>query len=598
MVYVVKNSEQTHAVSSVSPGETGDDGLLPEAIEALPYPFSVYDDQQRLLVCSRAYRDLHAPALDRFNGPLINGSISLKEVMTERYTSRLPHDEAKKYIADEIARHEASATQEHCVKTDGQWVRQGIEVTATGKIVGISFSIDELVQETRALHCAKIELERQAMHDPLTDLKNRRAVTEYLQDLCDRGVPCDFDIAVFHIDLDKFKAVNDTLGHDAGDMVICAAAEILNAAVRDHDIVARIGGDEFVIISCGIAEERHATAIAQRIVEKMAEPMEYGEDHCQIGASIGIAICRDVADLQRAMIDADIALYEAKRGGRGCFRVFASHYRARYTAAQRKVKAVTEAIELSAFEPYFQPQFCARTGELVGVEALARWIERENGVLTPVSFSPVFVDPQLAIKLDEMIFQKTLAILARWDADGIYVPRVSVNLSAHQLAQADVVDRMKWMLEAAAIPAERVGLEILEQVLASDDKTTVARNIGALKEAGLQITLDDFGTGRASIASLKELPLDRVKIDKGFCSGLTEDRDLKVITSAMIALVKNLNYEVSCVGIETEADYAILRELECDIVQGFLLGKPMAWDVFGRWMSQVHITPQQHAKSA
>ena len=174
--------------------------------------------------------------------------------------------------------------------------------------------------------------------------------------------------------------MNDTLGHDAGDMVICSAAAVLTSSVRDRDIVARIGGDEFVIISQGIAEERYAVAIAERIVEKMAEPIEYGEETCQIGASIGIAICKDLVDLDRAMIDADIALYEAKRGGRGCYRIFASQYRARYTAAQRKVRAVAEAVELNAFEPYFQPQFCGRTGEIAGVEARPAGSTRENGV--------------------------------------------------------------------------------------------------------------------------------------------------------------------------------------------------------------------------
>ena len=204
----------------------------------------------------------------------------------------------------------------------------------------------------------------------------------------------------------------------------------------------------------------------------------------------------------------------------------------------------------------------------------------------------------MSVKLDDMIFRKALASLARWDSEGVFIPRLVLNVSAYRLAQPDVVDRMKWVMEAAGISSERVGLEILEQVLTGEDHALVARNVAALRKAGLHITLDDFGTGRASIASLRELPFDQVKLDKSFCKGLTEDRDLKVMTSAMIALVKNLGHDVACVGIETEADRLVLEELGCDVVQGFLFAKPMAEDVFARWMAQVYAPPEQRALSA
>ena len=589
----------TEPVRSGAPstGEMFD--MLVEAIDALPYPFALFDSDSALLACSNVYREQNAPALDSFDGAMIGGAMNLKDVLEARYGAHFPPEEAARHVSTELSRHAQTERRDEDVKTYDQWMRRSQRITASGGVVEIAFSVDEWVERSRALLEAKRELEHQAFHDPLTELPNRRALTEHIGRVLKDPKSGLFNIAFLHIDLDKFKAVNDTLGHDAGDVVIREAASVLNTSTRSSDLVARIGGDEFVVICHGISDETQATGIAERIVERMREPIAYGEEACQIGASIGIAICRDARELQTAMTDADIALYEAKRNGRGCFKMFSPQYRDKHTARQRQITEITTAVNLEAFEPWFQPQVCGRTGELVGAEALARWINRERGVLSPAAFSDALSDLDLSMRIDDIILRKALAAMARFSAAGIDLPRLSVNLSSHQLSRPDTVDRIKWSAETAGIAPGRIGLEILESVLVDDSDAAVVRNVRALSEAGFHLALDDFGTGRSSIAGLQTLSLDCVKIDRRFCKGVSESADLRTIASAIVSLAKNLNLEVLCEGVEAEADLKVMLDLGCDVVQGYHIGRPMAEDVFGRWLvSDLRPTAAPQANAA
>ena len=506
--------------------------------------------------------------------------------MKRRFHNVAEPDIAARLVAAEMQRHLDDTRLDEDIKADDEWMRRSQRATPSGGVVEIAYSVDEWVRRSRELLEAKRELEHQAYHDPLTSLPNRRALSEHIARILAETKAGLFDVAVLHVDLDKFKAVNDTLGHDAGDLVIREAARILKECARTTDLVARIGGDEFVVVCHAITKVEHAAYIAQRIVDMMCEPIPYGEDHCQIGASVGIALCRNARDLSTAMTDADIALYEAKRNGRGCFRVFSPVYREQYTRHQRKVAEVTAAVNFEAFEPWFQPLICANTGALLGAEALARWIDRERGVLRPSAFTAALDDIELCARIDEIVLRRALGSLARWDAAGLNVGRVSVNLSSHQLAKEGFVDRIKWLVDEAGLTPERVGVEIQERVIVDDAESLVARNVLSLARSGFHVSLDDFGTGRSSIAGLKTLALQCMKIDRRFCQGVADDRELRMITGAMITLGRNLGIEVHCEGVETPDDHRTLKELGCDVVQGYLFGKPMPEDVFGRWVER------------
>ena len=557
--------------------------VLNEAINEAPFALCIYDANDRLVACSEPYRALYAPALDTFDGLSTEPKPTISDILSEAFSARVADEEADKLTQSEVLGHRSACCQTQDGFHDGKWSRRVNGVTSSGLVIGLTLSIDELVRRSETLSEAKALLEHQAYHDPLTDLPNRRAMVEYLEALASGKRPHAFDVALLHVDLDKFKAVNDTLGHDAGDMVICEAAKILKTVVRQTDFVARIGGDEFVVICEQIPDDAALRRIAERIVEQMRQPIYYGEDICQIGASIGIAVCETPRQIDGVLMNADIALYEAKRNGRGCFTFFEPRHRDRYTDVQRQIAAVREAVELNAFDPYFQPQVCAKTGRFLGVEALARWIERERGVLGPGHFLPAISEARLDEALDEAILRKSLQALVEWDAQGIEVPTLSVNVSAARLAGANVVDMFKWATDSMNIAPERLGIEILENVFVDEGQGAVAKNVRSLAEAGFRIALDDFGTGYASIAGLRNLALNRVKIDRSFVKNIDGQKDLQVIVGAMVSLAKKLDMEVLCEGVETPAELETVTALGCDAIQGFYIARPMSAETFAAW---------------
>jgi len=461
----------------------------------------------------------------------------------------------------------------------------------------MAMPIDELVQRTRALVDAKQEMEHQALHDPLTDLPNRRALNAYLQRVLDSDLLSE-DVVVFHVDLDKFKLVNDTLGHDAGDCVLLEASRILRAEVRSTDFVARVGGDEFVMVFTSLKDRDAIAGMAQRIVDKMREPIYYDDQCCQIGASIGVVVREEFATAERLVMDADIALYEAKSAGRGRYAFFQSSARVKHSVFKKRIFEVREAIMLNAFEPFFQPQICARSGDIVGFEALARWQDREVGTRPPSDFLEALDEANLCAELDEMILKKTLRRMADWNEEGVDIPKVSVNLSPASLARGDLSDHLKWLCDAAGIEPDRLVFEILEDVVLDTQGGAIAENVGRLKKAGFAVALDDFGTGSTSISSLRYLQPDRIKIAREFVKDIDQDDELQIITSALIALVQNLGMEVLCEGVETFEELALLRGLGSDCFQGFLFAKPMCSDEVPIWISDYQEEQQPILKSA
>ena len=557
------------------------------AISALPYPFCIFDNDEKAILASNSFDEAFEGLIHDKELPLYEQGISFTEVTRSRLSQNLPADQVEARLGAELKRLREEGDTTKDVILNGKWVRRIKAGPPNGPTTTLAVPIEELVQRTRALVQAKQEMEHQAFHDPLTDLPNRRALNAYLERVLREELTTD-DVVVFHVDLDKFKLVNDTLGHDAGDCVLLEASKILCSEVRSTDFVARVGGDEFVMVFTSISGRDAISSVAQRIVEKMREPIYYDDHCCQIGASIGIAFREEFSTPERIIMDADIALYEAKLAGRGRYSYFCSGQRAKHTAFKRRIIEVREAIMLNAFEPFFQPQICVETGEIAGFEALARWRDREVGIRAPFEFLDAIEEANLLFELDEMIIRKSLRRLADWDADGIEVPMVSVNLSSALLANQGLTDHLKWLCDEAGISPERLGLEVLENVVVDDQNGQIVQTVRKLKSAGFMISLDDFGTGNASISSLRHLSPERIKIAREFVNDIHLDKELQTITSALIALAQNLGMQVLCEGVEKVEEQEFLKRLGCDHFQGFLFAKPMESDDVPIWLADYY----------
>lgn len=578
---------QSAKIAAEPPDQADINDAVLAALRSIPHAIAVFDEQDQLLFCSEEYQKQFDAVIPP--GPVdpLATKIRYEDIVRGTFAAKLPAEKVDARVQVELDSHRTTYGFQRDVLADTGWRRRFRYTTDTDHVVSLAFSIDELVRKTQALDTAKRELEHQAFHDPLTDLPNRRGLNAHLRGILTEWGAARQPLALLHVDLDKFKSVNDSLGHHAGDKVLSEAADILRKSVRREDIVARVGGDEFVLVCEGFENHEDIANMAQRIVDRMQEPIPYSDEFCQIGASIGIATCPAGAPANDLVLDADIALYEAKERGRGCYAFFSPTYRERYSNLQAQVFAVRDAIQLNAFEPYFQPIMKAETGEIVGFEALPRWLHIEKGILGPENFMSAIVEAHLIEELDSMIFRKSIRAIKYWEEEhGAVLPRVSINMSSSGLVDQNAVDRIIDAAKAADLDPARLGLEVLENELEGDQLDIVVQNVQALSAAGFHISLDDFGTGRASIAGLRNLAVNRIKIDRSFVQNIHGDPDLRTITGAMISLVNSLEIEALADGVECEAERSMLLALGADLFQGPLISKPMDARTVPLWLDK------------
>jgi diguanylate cyclase (GGDEF)-like protein len=454
------------------------------------------------------------------------------------------------------------------------------------KIVGVNWDVTADVENSERLeaakgqaeaHSAELEaarhrMEYNALHDPLTALPNRRYLDEILADR--RSSTATRDLAsIFHIDLDRFKEINDTLGHAAGDEILRHAAQILRDNTGDDDFVGRIGGDEFVIISRNGGVEGQHLALAQRIIDAMSVPVKYKEQDCRIGVSIGIAHqARTEEALAHVLVNADIALYEAKRRGRNRYEVFTHSLKTAVFATKQTADEILRGLEQNEFIAYFQPQFCPVGLNIIGVEALARWDHPTKGLLAPHAFLKTAENINVLSEIDHRIFEQALFQSRRWEASGIDIPKVSVNLSYHRLHDEKLVDRLSQL----TIPKGKVSFELLESISFDESDMTVLSNIEQIKNLGIDIEIDDFGTGYASIVSLLKLTPRRLKIDRQLVIPILTSAKQRQLVASIIDIGTSLGIEVIAEGVETIEHARILRELGCHGLQGYAFARPMS----------------------
>jgi diguanylate cyclase (GGDEF)-like protein len=386
---------------------------------------------------------------------------------------------------------------------------------------------------------------------------------------------------VLLIDLDRFKEINDVLGHASGDVLLSRVGPLMSTGVREGDILARLGGDEFAAVLMG-ADEATAIRVAHRLTDLLTETVDIDGVLLQVEASIGIAVSHNTEDIDTLLRQADIAMYTAKRARCG----FAVYQSEQATSTRERLNLLGElrrALGESEIELHYQPKLSLPDGSLAGVEALARWQHPTRGLLAPGEFIPAAESTGLIVPLTLQVLQLALAQQQRWRAAGHDFP-VAVNLSPRCLAEPDLTQRILEMLEEHGTPAHHLELEITENTLASDPDRALA-TLTSLHAAGIRISIDDFGTGYSSMSYLKRLPVSELKVDRSFVSGMLVDAEDAVLVRSLVDLGHNLGLSVVAEGVEDQATLDALTEAGCDIAQGFHLGRPMPAAALELWMA-------------
>ena len=430
------------------------------------------------------------------------------------------------------------------------------------------------------------DLRHNAMHDALTGLPNRVLLLDRLDLALEQASGRGTRVAVLICDVDRFKVVNDGLGHAAGDEVLRAVAERLKAQVRPGDTVGRFGGDEFVVVCPDVSEMESVIAIAERLGTAFAEPMRVLGTDLVATASIGIAVGNKVGpDAAAGLLrDADAAMYRAKDRGRARYEMFDDAMRARAGARLRTETELRRGLEQDELVLHYQPVLQTTDGAVVGVEALVRWRHPTRGLLEPVDFVGIAGESGLAIDLGAWAFEQAAFQAASWAQGGQLGPIwVSVNLAPRELTDPHLLERIDLSLGRSSVDPTRMRVEITEEALVEDSAQSTAV-LAALRERGLGISVDDFGTGYSSLAYLKRLPVDVLKLDQGFVAGLGEASDDMVIAATVIVMAQALGLEVVAEGVETTAQLDVLRAMGCDHVQGYLFSRPLPAEEIVTWV--------------
>jgi diguanylate cyclase (GGDEF)-like protein len=414
-----------------------------------------------------------------------------------------------------------------------------------------------------------------AQYDNLTGVPNRQYLTEQLDQAIARAARSGNKVALFYLDLDKFKAVNDMLGHDAGDALLKEVAQRLYQHTRAGDVLARLGGDEFALVIEGLKAAGDAESIALNVVNSLNEPFIVRGREVAVTAAIGITVFPDDSSDPAVLLkNADIAMYQAKEVGRNEFCFFTQNMHAELIERHKLEQDIQSALHLKQFALVYQPKVDMKTHRLTGMEALIRWNCPDRGLVRPAEFIRTAEDSGYIVPLGYWIIGDVCRALNKWEADGLRVAPVSINISVRQFQQPDFVERVKEILEIHNIDPKLIELEMTEGLL-MEDTDAAQECLRKLKEIGLKIAIDDFGTGNSCLAYLQTFPIDVLKIDKSFVDELGHNSDSEHICRAIISLAKALNLETVAEGVETETQLEFLTAEGCDIAQGYLFGHPI-----------------------
>jgi diguanylate cyclase (GGDEF)-like protein len=459
-------------------------------------------------------------------------------------------------------------------------------------------SVNRIVEAVREHEKLREALAHQAAHDDLTLLPNRAETERLLDKALARAQRSDSRVAVLFIDLDHFKACNDSLGHAAGDHVLRTAAARMTSVVRPGDTVCRLGGDEFVVVVEPVGNDRSVVEIAERVVAALAESMTFGDDVITVGGTVGVAISDDESDADSLLREADSAMYQAKATARGSIGIYNEALRVELHREAEFRVAMANALVNGELELYYQPVIDIPNGRVAGFEALARWQRPGHGMIPPDQFIPMAEQSGLIIDIGQWALNTATSQLVAWSADPAYADmHVAVNLSGRHLAHPGVVDDVRDALVSSGLEPHRLMVEITESI--AIDTPTSVDHLAQVAALGVLVALDDFGTGYTSIGQLLYLPVHVLKIDRSLVSGSNEDgtavleRSTKII-ELIVEVAHSLDLTVIAEGVEEPSQLAKLAETSCDSAQGYLFSRPLPIDQVASWLAS-HTKTRHHA---
>ena len=420
------------------------------------------------------------------------------------------------------------------------------------------------------------EVRHRALHDPLTGLPNRTLFVDRVHHALALAARDGGTVAVLVLDIDRFKLVNDALGHQRGDELLAELARRLAPLVAESDTLARMGGDEFALLCEGIRGERGAIELAQRLLDALRAPVVVGDRPVFVNASIGIVVTDGHSHAPETIVrDADVAMYRAKDGGGARFELFDSGMRKRMVERMALEEDLRRALDQDELELYYQPLIDLDERRIVAVEGLVRWRHPQKGIVLPGAFVPVAEESGLIVPLGRWVLREACRRLARWTADAaIDLPCLTVNLSGRQLAEPSWPEELEGILRQTGVEPERLGLELTESVLmeSTSSPTAVLQDLKAL---GVRLLLDDFGTGYSSLNHVKRFPITAIKVDREFCAGVAEDESDRHILRAIVSMASAMGVGVVAEGVETTEQARWLRHLGIGLAQGYAFGRPM-----------------------
>ncbi|RYE84182.1 MAG: EAL domain-containing protein, partial [Hyphomicrobiales bacterium] len=530
------------------------------AVNNMTQGLCMFDGNERLVVCNRPYAELY-----RLPEALMQPGTSFDRILEYRFAhGMVPRGGKQAYVNDrrELIKNKAVARDEveledgriislhHHPMPDGGWVSTHEDVT------------EQRANEARVRHLAR--------HDALTDLPNRVYFRDEMERL-EARIRRNETVAVLCLDLDHFKAVNDTLGHGVGDQVLQAVARRLRDAARETDLVVRLGGDEFAFLIHPLDHPRGAAAVAERVIKSIARPIMVEGHQVMIGTSIGIAVAPSDGDNAEALLkNADMALYRAKGEGRANYHFFEKGMDEKLQHRRQLEQGLKVALARGEFRLVYQPLLSLEANRVCCLEALLRWDHPEKGLIPPMEFIPVAEETGVIAQIGQWVLREACLAAADWP-DHV---RVAVNLSPVQFKNRGLVDHVTSALREAGLDPGRLELEITESLLLADTEETLD-TLHLLRGLGVRISMDDFGTGYSSLSYLRSFPFDKIKIDRSFMHGLGQEKDSLAIIKAVIGLGQSLGMSTTAEGIETEAQLEAVRAQGCDEVQGFLFSPPL-----------------------
>ena len=550
---------------------------LDAALNNIVQGVAMFDADCRLVLCNARYLQIYGLTPEH-----VAPGMTLRQIMERRVDDGLLSEKAAEDVIETVLRRTQDGKfGQYCrYLNDDRCIAITIQPMTGG---GMVTTHQDITEQRRS----EAKIAHIALHDTLTDLPNRALLNEQLDKALARAGRGEA-VAVHVLDLDNFKAVNDTLGHPIGDKLLKIVADRLRTQVRDTDTIARMGGDEFAVIEHPLSQPADAIALARRLIEAVCQPYEIDGHQVIIGTSIGIAVGpMDGTTPEQLMRNADLALYRAKGDGRGTFHFFEPAMDAMMQARRVMEHDLRRALANGEFELHYQPMSNLSNDEIIGFEALLRWRHPEKGMIQPNAFIPLAEEIRLIVPLGEWVIREACATAADWPG----VLKIAVNLSAAQFRSPELVNVVFSALASSGLAPHRLELEITESILLEGTERTLAI-LHQLRGFGVRIAMDDFGTGYSSLSYLQSFPFDKIKIDQSFVQGIVSNAGSLNIVRAVAALANGLGIAATAEGVETIEQLDIIRSEGCTEMQGFLLSKPLQIDEVRQLLLSKTTTPK------